>query len=544
MWREYFILNKDFEKDKLERIYNEISPFEFKDILIDIASKSNRTVLDAGRGNPNWLSVIPREAFFIFGLFALDESKKWSSSNILGVVPKKEGIAARFLNYIDSLPASDSKELLAIIYNYGVSTLSINADEWILELTIGILGCNYPVPDRMLVNIEKAVNNYLKKELFGDNIYDANFDVFATEGGAAAMCYIFNSLVNNKLLNKGDKIAIMTPIFTPYLEIPTLPEYEFDITYIHANEVDKNGFCTYQYSISEMEKLKDTDIKAVFLVNPNNPASIALDSKSREYLMDIVHNNNPNLMIITDDVYCTFVNNFKSVLSELPYNTLGVYSFSKYFGVTGWRLGTIMMEKHNIFNDLLSSHSEEIQLELDKRYIHISSNPRNISFIDRMVADSRCVALNHTAGLSTPQQVQMAFFSIAAITDIQDRYKRITIGICDSRKRTLFEGMNVENIINHNDAKYYTEINFLEWAKKEYSAEYALALEEKANPFDILYSLASEYGVILLNGDGFASSKWAFRVSLANLNDEEYFIIGQSLRAVFDKLAYKYKDML
>ena len=31
-----------------------------------------------------------------------------------------------------------------------------------------------------------------------------------------------------------------------------------------------------------------------------------------------------------------------------------------------------------------------------------------MKLIDRMVADSRAVALNHTAGLSTPQQVHMA----------------------------------------------------------------------------------------------------------------------------------------
>ena len=30
-------------------------------------------------------------------------------------------------------------------------------------------------------------------------------------------------------------------------------------------------------------------------------------------------------MIITDDVYCTFVDNFKSVISDLPYNNTGVY---------------------------------------------------------------------------------------------------------------------------------------------------------------------------------------------------------------------------
>ena len=59
-------------------------------------------------------------------------------------------------------------------------------------------------------------------------------------------------------------------------------------------------------------------------------------------------------MIVTDDVYCTFVNNFHSLVSELPYNTLGVYSYSKYFGVTGWRLGTIFLNEKNIFKQELA----------------------------------------------------------------------------------------------------------------------------------------------------------------------------------------------
>ncbi len=35
-------------------------------------------------------------------------------------------------------------------------------------------------------------------------------------GGTAAICYIFNSLKENGLIKAGDKIAINTPIFTPY----------------------------------------------------------------------------------------------------------------------------------------------------------------------------------------------------------------------------------------------------------------------------------------------------------------------------------------
>ena len=54
------------------------------------------------------------------------------------------------------------------------------------------------------------------------------YDLFATEGGTAAMCYIFDSLQENFLLNKGDGIVLMVPAFTPYIEIPQLSRYQFE----------------------------------------------------------------------------------------------------------------------------------------------------------------------------------------------------------------------------------------------------------------------------------------------------------------------------
>ena len=356
------------------------------------------------------------------------------------------------------------------------------------------------------------------------------------------MCYIFDSLEKNHLLNKGDKIALMTPIFTPYLEIPHLPHYDFDVINIHANEVDENGIPTYQYTEEDLNKLKDTSIKALFIVNPNNPASIALNDKCRETLKDIVNNYNPNLMIITDDVYCTFVNNFRSVLSDLPYNTIGVYSLSKYFGVTGWRLGTIILNEDNIYIKLISDLTEIHKLNLNKRYCHLSCNPEKISFIDRIVADSRQVALNHTAGLSTPQQVQMAFFCAFALIDSNDNYKNLTKSICQNRKQLLCDGLNVKIFNDPHYASYYTEINILDWARVEYGIEASEYIENNYTPFDILYSLAKNYSTVLLNGDGFASSRWGLRVSLANLDDECYLKIGQTLRSIFNDIINDFKD--
>ena len=527
-------------KEELSRIYGKISPFEFKDKLISIAKKNKNKILDAGRGNPNWTAATPREAFFTFGQFAVQETKRtWNISDLAGMV-QKDGIAKRFKEFIELNNSAPGIELLRDIINYGSSVLDFNEDNFIFELTDGIIGDNYPFPDRMLTHIEKIVHNYLMKELCQNRNFESEFDVFAVEGGTAAMCYIFDSLVANSLLNPGDKIALMTPIFTPYLEIPHLPNYNFEVINIHANEVDAEGYSTFQFPKNELDKLKDTDIKVVFVVNPNNPASIALSDECKENLIDIVNNHNPNLMIITDDVYCTFVDNFTSLIADLPYNTLAVYSLSKYFGVTGWRLGAIMLNQDNIYNKLLNELPSETKARLNERYTHLSLKPEALPFIDRIVADSRQVALNHTAGLSTPQQVQMAFFCAFALIDTDNNYKSLTKEICKNRKKLLFNGLEMELRNQPHDAAYYTELNLLDLAREKYENEFADYIEANYRPLDIIYTLANNFSIILLNGDGFASSEWSLRVSLANLNDDSYYIIGNSINQLLDNIATKY----
>ena len=54
-----------------------LSPFELKDQLIEIASSdSQRLMLNAGRGNPNFLATLPRWAFLSLGDFAMREAER------------------------------------------------------------------------------------------------------------------------------------------------------------------------------------------------------------------------------------------------------------------------------------------------------------------------------------------------------------------------------------------------------------------------------------------------------------------------------------
>jgi hypothetical protein len=60
--------------------YQALSPFEIKDFLIKEAheksEQSATTFINAGRGNPNWIATVPRDAFFLLGQFAMTESRR------------------------------------------------------------------------------------------------------------------------------------------------------------------------------------------------------------------------------------------------------------------------------------------------------------------------------------------------------------------------------------------------------------------------------------------------------------------------------------
>lgn len=522
-----------------------LSPFELKNELIRMAKATEKlgtyTFLNAGRGNPNWTASTPREAFFTLGQFAVEETKRDMKDKDLAGIPCKEGIAQRFKDYARQNENKPGMELLKDIVLYGIQEHHFSPDDWVYEMVDGIIGDHYPIPDRMLVHTEEIVYTYLMKEMSGQLPKEKKYDLFAVEGGTAAMCYIFDTLIANHLLTKRDHIALMVPIFTPYLEIPELSRYNFQVTFIHASCVNAEGRHTWQYPKEELDKIGNTDIKALFVVNPSNPPAVAMDEASMKGLKDIVKHQNPNLMIITDDVYGTFAEDFKSLMTEMPYNTIGVYSFSKYFGVTGWRLGVIALYHENVFEALLRNLSTVDREDVMERYHTITEHPEQIKFIDRIVADSRQVALNHTAGLSTPQQIQMMIFSAFALLDEEDTYKKQTKALCQRRLKLLYQNLSLPLYIQPHCTAYYREIDLLVWARLAHGEAFQVYLRTHYTPLDVLYRLANEYAIVLLNGNGFKGPDWSIRVSLANLPDEAYVQIGIAINKIFNDYVEDWK---
>jgi aspartate 4-decarboxylase len=382
----------------------------------------------------------------------------------------------------------------------------------------------------MLLHTEEIVKAYLVQEMLGDTPRAGDFALFATEGGTAGMTYIFQSLKQNGLLGSGDKIAIATPIFSPYLEIPVLAEYGLDIIDIRMDrEAD------WQFPAAELEKLKDPAIKIFCLVNPSNPPSTKMSDAALAQLAGLVAKARPDLFIVTDDVYGTFADDFVSIFAICPRNTLLVYSFSKFFGATGWRLGVIALHDDNVFDAALAAQPEKQKRILDARYASLTTKPRELRFIDRLVADSRAVALNHTAGLSGPQQLQMALFALNGLMDREHRYKNAAKELIRQRYQTLYRTMGVPAEREPNDVNYYTLIDLQEMGGKLYGPEFKAWFIKSDLGIEFLFRLARETGVVLLPGNGFEVVDTSARVSLANLTDHEYASIGRFTRQILDE---------
>jgi aspartate 4-decarboxylase len=158
-----------------------------------------------------------------------------------------------------------------------------------------------------------------------------------------------------------------------------------------------------------------------------------------------------------------------------------------------------------------------------------------------MVAESRCICLNHTAGLSLPQQMQMLLFSSFALLDKNDAYKERCRAICHKRLSDLYRGLGIELKEDPLCAAYYRQLDLEVWAEKVVGHEFMEFVKRNRGPLDLFFRLAKDFQTVLLNGSGFGGPPWSVRVSLANLNDADYEQIGKNLAKICHEAAEKWR---
>lgn len=277
--------------------------------LLAEKNKKANIFLNAGRGNPNWINTKARLAFNRLIEFGIKDSLRTIEKADMAGYTTLKGIGQRFEAFLE--PDDDEIDKFLIdVMDYIEIDLKLNIDYVIKEFIDGAIGNNYPVPSRCLRNTEIVLNRFMEKILYNGVHLEDKTQIFPTEGGTAAIVYIFNSLKRNKLVVPGDKIAINTPIFTPYLQLPGLSEFNLVETLITSDESDN-----WSIPETEIEKLSDPEIKAFFLVNPSNPGSKAFSQETLDALKRAVEKIRISSLLQTMSMELSFkISNLSIVL--------------------------------------------------------------------------------------------------------------------------------------------------------------------------------------------------------------------------------------
>ena len=65
-------------------------------------------------------------------------------------------------------------------------------------------------------------------------------------------------------------------------------------------------------------------------------------------------------------------------------------------------------------------------------------------------------------------------------------------------------------------------------------------LKRTYSPLNVVFRLAKETSLVLLNGGGFDGPEWSVRASLANLDEKDYATIGQGIKRILDEYAKEF----
>lgn len=540
-------------KPDLFKKLNDLSPFELKNRLIKLAEGNKPSqMLNAGRGNPNFFNSFARKVFASLQNTCVKASTRFEKDLVLYPSVNDHNYEKMFNSAIHGWPRDQRdffRNYMQFLKNAAHSTKQ-SPNAILHDLFLSTLGTFYPSPPQIQPHLNLVARDFMYDlvlnreaaaggDMAGMKMKRDDFEYFATEGAAAGILYVFNSLKANRLLKTGDHIALITPIFSPYLEMPVLQDPDGYGLKIIELKADPNR--DYALPDSEIAKLRDKRIKALFMVNPHNPGAYSLSKANIIAIGDIVNTERKDLIVLSDNVYAPFAPKYYSFMMSCPRNTIEVYSLSKYFGTTGWRLGICMVAKENRITKMIQNLPPKDQKALALRYDTVSINPKKLSFMERLVNDSRQVAMGHVAGLSTPQQALIGLFFYYQLSDRTHHYQDEIRNELKRRITTLYSELKTDPDITPEATNYYSMLNIPQIAENLFGKEAREHIVSKYEYLEFLFHLARVYHVVLLPGSGFGSSPWYIRISLANLTNEDYQTIGVALRNCIADFAGKHK---
>ncbi len=190
-------------------------------------------------------------------------------------------------------------------------------------------GKTHYTPTLGLPALREAIAKFYQRE------YQAEIEaeqIVVTPGSATAL-----QLVLTLMVAEGSKIALSDPAYPSthnlvrllggsVLQIPVTEESEWQLT------------------LELIEANWDNTINAILIASPSNPTGTLMDNLQLKKIAELCVKR--GIFLLVDEIYHGLVYGIKPITAAgINENTFVINSFSKFYGMTGWRVGWIVAPK-------------------------------------------------------------------------------------------------------------------------------------------------------------------------------------------------------
>jgi len=187
-------------------------------------------------------------------------------------------------------------------------------------------GYTHYTPAVGLSELRQAISHHYQRT------YQVNVSpqqVVVTPGASGALLLILGVLIN-----PGDQVLMTDPGYPCNRHFVRLMEGE-------AVGIPVDATTHYQLTAELLEKHWTAKTRAVMLASPSNPTGTVIPEAQLQQLIEFVERK--GVFLIMDEIYHGLVYGTSvSTAAARSDNVLVINSFSKYFTMTGWRLGWLV----------------------------------------------------------------------------------------------------------------------------------------------------------------------------------------------------------
>lgn len=271
--------------------------------------------------------------------------------------------------------------------------------------------------------------------------YDPDNEIIVTCGSIEG---IASTLLT--LTQPGDEVILPTPSYASYQEVVRMAGCIPRFAALHEED-------NFAFDIEAFEECISSRTRAILYCNPNNPTGTVFSRAETLKLVELAERH--DLFLIIDEAYKDFVFNKEAYftpaqLSAVRSRVVRVYTFSKAYGMTGWRVGYLHSDATNV-REILKIHDALVTCApvvsqyaaiaaLEQGEPHIAAfrqafkerRDRTVEHLDR---------LSHIFDYQKPEGAYFVFPRVKDTVRWARNSRRLTLDILEQAKVALVSGI-------------------------------------------------------------------------------------------------------